>query len=96
MAYSNCLVFAWHMWRYGRGDHFIVRKSHWGWFPHFKVLFELRDGTVVTKEYRPISPRKHAFPPIFFRGRVVTTVYSKKKECECAFVPPICGECRVV
>ena len=39
---DNCLTYALRMARYGRsGDHLVIRKSHWGFFPHFAVLFEL-------------------------------------------------------
>ena len=73
----NCLTFALSVWRYARGDHLVVRKSHWGWFPHFKVMFELQDGSLVVKEFVPVEPRKHRFPPLFFRGEVKTTYYRK-------------------
>ena len=76
----NCLTFALQHWRYGNGDHIVIRKSHWGWFPHFKVMYELHDGTVVIKEFRPIDPTKHRFPPLFFRGEIVTTSYRKINE----------------
>ena len=77
---TNCFAFAWRIWRYGRGDSLVVRKSHWGWFPHFMVMFELADGQLVIKEYRPVTPRKRRFPPLFFRGEVVTTCYRKISE----------------
>lgn len=87
MKLDNCLTYALRMWRYGRcSDHLVVRKSHWGWFPHFSVFIELRDGTLVRKEYVPVTPRPRWIPPLFFRGAERTTYYSKigsiKKEIQ--------------
>ena len=87
MKSRNCLTYALRLWRYGRKDHLVIRKSHWGWFPHFSVMFELQDGTLVRKEFRPVAPRRHRFPPLFFRGEEITTVYRKineMKELPCA------------
>jgi hypothetical protein len=74
----NCLGFVLSIARYGRtSDHLVIRKSHWGWFPHFSAIFELQDDTVVKKEYVPTAPRKRWSLPIFFEGKIVTTVYKK-------------------
>ena len=73
---ENCLTYALRIARYGRaGDHLVIRKSHWGFFPHFAVLFELANGDMVRKEYVPINPVKRWIPPLFFKGREVTTYY---------------------
>ena len=73
---ENCLTYALRMARYGRaGDHIVVRKSKFAWFPHFSVLFELANGDIVRKEYVPINPVKRWIPPLFFKGREVTTYY---------------------
>lgn len=73
---DNCLTYALRMWRFGRSsDHLVIRKSRWGWFPHFAVLFELQDGTLIKKEYVPVLPRPRWVPPLFFRGVERTTVY---------------------
>ena len=33
---ENCLTYALRTWRIGRpSDHLVIRRSHWGWFPHF-------------------------------------------------------------
>lgn len=73
---DNCLTYALRIARYGRaGDHLVIRKSHWGFFPHFAVLFELANGDMVRKEYVPINPVKRWLPPLFFKGREVTTYY---------------------
>lgn len=77
---DNCLTYALRIWRYGRaGDHLVVRRSRFGWFPHFSVLFELANGDIVRKEYVPLNPVRHRFPPLFFKGREVTTYYSIDK-----------------
>ena len=76
----NCLTFALQHFKYGHSDHLIVRKSHWGWFPHFKVMYELTDGSIVIKEYVPVQPCKHLIPPIFFKGQVLTTIYKKVEQ----------------
>ena len=80
MKHRNCLTYAIALWRYGRQDQLVIRKSHWGWFPHFSVLFELRDGTLVRKEYRPVNPSRRWLPPLFFHGEIITTVYRRIHE----------------
>ena len=76
---DNCLTYALRMARYGRaGDHMVIRKSHWGWFPHFSVMIELENGDLVKKEYVPIGPRPRWLPLLFFHGREVTTFYQLK------------------
>lgn len=78
---ENCLTYALRMWRFGRpSDHLVIRRSHWGWFPHFAVVFELADGSLVKKEYVPIKPIVRRLPPLFFRGIEKTTVYIKAVE----------------
>lgn len=73
---ENCLTFVLRVARYGRaGDHLLIRKSHWGWFPHFAAIFEMADGSIIKKEYVPLGPRRRWLPPLFFRGQVVTTTY---------------------
>lgn len=73
---DNCLTYAFRVLRYGRaGDHLVIRRSHWGFFPHFSALFEMENGDLVRKEYVPLSPRKRWIPPLFFKGEEVTTIY---------------------
>ena len=77
---DNCLTYALRIWRYGReGDHPVVRRSPFSRFPHFSVLFELANGDIVRKEYFPLKPVRRRFPPLFFKGREVTTYYSIDK-----------------
>ena len=74
---DNCLTYALRLWHFGRtSDHLVIRRSHWGWFPHFSVVFELMDGSLIKKEYVPLNPRKRWFPPLFFKGVEKTTIYS--------------------
>lgn len=73
---DNCLFFALRMWRISRTtDHLVIRISHWGPFPHFSVIFELADGSLVKKEFVPIAPKARWIPPLLFKGKVVTTFY---------------------
>lgn len=76
---DNCLTYALRMARYGRtSDHLVIRRSHWGWFPHIAVLFELQNGDLVKKEYVPITPRPRWIPPLFFKGVERTTYYRRE------------------
>ncbi len=73
---DNCLTYALRTLRYGRaGDHLVIRKSHWGFFPHFSAMFELENGDLVRKEYVPVAPKPRWLPPLFFKGKEVTTTY---------------------
>lgn len=82
---DNCLTYALRMARYGRaGDHLVIRKSRFAWFPHFSVMFELANGDLVRKEYIPINPTKRWIPPLFFKGKEVTTYYRKEHHHGCA------------
>lgn len=75
---ENCLTFAIRTWRYGRvSDHLVIRRSHWGWFPHFAVVFELENGDLEKREYVPLSPRRRLLPPLFFKGVEKITYYRK-------------------
>lgn len=76
---ENCLTYALRMWRFSRPDNgLVIRCSHWGRFPHFAVIFELHDGSLIKKEYVPISPRPRFIPPLFFKGREITTIYRRE------------------
>ena len=83
MALDNCLTYALRIGRYAAvSDHLVIRRSHWGCFPHFCVFIELADGTLVKKEYIPIAPRRRWCPPIFFKGVEKTTYYRKEPHDE--------------
>ena len=77
---DNCLTYALRTWRFGRAtDHLVIRKSHFGFFPHFAVIFELQDGSLVKKEYVPLNPRPRFLPPLFFKGVEKTTTYRREE-----------------
>lgn len=79
----NCLMFVLAVAKYGKaGDHLLIRKSHWGWFPHFAAIFEMADDSIIKKEYVPIDPSKKWLPPLFFKGKVITTTYRKVEVVE--------------
>jgi len=68
------------MWRYRSSDALVVRKSKFAWFPHFAVLFELTDGSLVKYEYVPLRPVRKWLPPFFFEGYVKITEYVIKQK----------------
>ena len=73
---DNCLTYALRTWRFGRAtDHLVIRKSHFGFFHHFAVIFELNNGDIEKREYVPLNPKKRIFPPLFFRGVEKITYY---------------------
>jgi hypothetical protein len=62
---TNCLFFAIHcLW--SCGGYLIVRKSHFGWWPHFLWSPDL----VEFWEYVPLVRPDVLFPPPFFSGYV--------------------------
>lgn len=77
MAWDNCLTFALRVGKYYRErDHLLIRKSHWGWFPHFGVIFEF-ENYLIKVEYVPTKPRPRWIPPLFFKGEIRETYYRK-------------------
>jgi hypothetical protein len=48
------------------GGYLVMRRSHWGPFPHFLWSPDLRHF----EAFVPINPRKRLLPPLFFRGRI--------------------------
>lgn len=75
---DNCLTWVIKRLRYRRkGDNMSFRCSYWGRFPHFSIIYELENGNLVKQEYVPLSPTKRLLPPLFFKGKVITTVYVK-------------------
>ena len=68
---SNCLFWALAMFwrRRGRHRYLLIRRSHWGPFPH--VLYaERRGDRLRVLGYVPDAPRPHLVPPPLFRGHV--------------------------
>lgn len=65
---SNCLFYALNKW-YHEGGYLLVRKSFFGWWPHF--LHMSLDGEIT--HFSPIGPkRKRILPPLLFKGRILT------------------------
>ena len=46
---------------------------------HFAVIFELRNGDLVKREYVPLNPRKRFLPPLFFKGVEKVTHYRRER-----------------
>lgn len=66
MHWGNCYLYALRQW-WRHGGHVVVRRSHWGWWPHMAWSPNLKEfyDFVPVAEYR-----KRWFPPPVFRGRV--------------------------
>ena len=75
---ENCLTYALREWKFWRSsDHLDIRRSKWGWFPHFSVIYELPNGDLEKREYVPIKPRQQWLPPLFFKGEERITYYQR-------------------
>jgi len=62
---SNCLIFAATRF-FSRGGYLIVRKSSYGWWPHFSWSEDL----VTFEKFVPLGPcEKRIIPPLLFRGQ---------------------------
>lgn len=68
-GYSNCLVFA--LWRWvTRGGYLLMRRSRWGWWPHFLWAETLEPLRV--EHYAPLGGgRPRWLPPPFFVGQIL-------------------------
>lgn len=72
MDYANCIIFA--LLLYFRRKHkdshgyLILRRSHWGPFPHLMYGRRRKDGTLAVVGYRPLHAQPSRIPKIFFRG----------------------------
>ena len=66
---SNCWLFALHRW-VTRGGYVVVRRSHWGWWPHALWSADL----VTFEDYAPVAGRHRYLPPLLFRGAVRTSM----------------------
>jgi len=65
---SNCLVWALRHWRYRRGDYLLIRKSRWGWWPHFLLSRTAPDDCI---SFVPKAKhRRRRLPPLLFHGRI--------------------------
>ena len=64
--FSNCLAYALARW-WLDGGYVIMRKSHYGWWPHFLWSKDLKRFV----EFQPIEPNHHLrFPPTRYKGAV--------------------------
>ena len=67
---SNCLIFALHR-LVTRGGYLIMRRSRWGWWPHFLWAESL--DPLKLEHFAPVDGgRPRLFPPLVFRGRILT------------------------
>lgn len=73
---SNCFIYAVCRWfRYG--GYLLIRKSRWGWFPHFLHGNMNEQGQVEVNHFvpeKPIKPKGFLkwFPIhiLFFKGKI--------------------------
>jgi hypothetical protein len=62
---SNCFLYA--LGRFAReGGYLVLRKSHFGWWPHLLWSKDLRSF----EQFVPIAARRRLIPPLLFRGSV--------------------------
>lgn len=66
---SNCLIFA--VSRVlTRGGYLLVRRSRWGWWPHF-LWAESLDPLRI-EHFAPVAGgRPRLFPPLIFQGHIL-------------------------
>ncbi|MHA2068982.1 MAG: hypothetical protein ACXABY_31860 [Candidatus Thorarchaeota archaeon] len=63
--YSNCLIYA--KQKYDKeGGWIVMRKSHYGWWPHFLHLSK----DMKLTQYTLHGKRKRIIPPLVFKGFV--------------------------
>jgi hypothetical protein len=67
MTRSNCLLYAVRQW-WTLGGCLVVRKSQYGWWPHFLWSQDL----VQFFAFVPVQKaRRRCLPPLWFAGRAV-------------------------
>lgn len=66
---SNCLIFALGKF-FKEGRYLVIRKSRYGWWPHFIWCKDLKDAEI--EHYVPLErkPEKAAIDKIIFRGYI--------------------------
>lgn len=71
---SNCLLFALQLWfnalKRGQESYIAVRKSRWGYFPHFLFEYAYDNGNRRCVSYIPVNPKHKLLPPPMFTGKV--------------------------
>lgn len=77
MRRSNCLIFALKRWR-SDGGYLIIRRSRYGWWPHFAWCRSLSEPPLAYVPERPIEWRKLPWPlrvlplhTVIYRGIIV-------------------------
>lgn len=70
LGYSNCLFFA--LSRFlKRGGYLLIRRSRWGWWPHFLWAESLDPPRI--EHFSPLGGgRPRLFPPVVFKGQILT------------------------
>lgn len=70
---SNCVIFALALYwrRRAKGDevYLAVRRSRYGFFPHFLVMRRRRDGLFRAVSFKPVDPCERKMPPAMFVGQ---------------------------
>lgn len=66
MSWGNCLCWALRQWR-KHGGYLVIRRSRYGWFPHFLWLSADRQ---TLQSFVPDNPKHKKLPPPVFRGNV--------------------------
>lgn len=64
---SNCLIFAFEKW-FKRGGYLVIRKSRYGWWPHFIYCSDLKNAEI--EHYVPIKRdlENKYVDKLFFKG----------------------------
>lgn len=69
---TNCVLWAIALYRRrrraGKRGYILLRRSHWGKFPHCLYAEKRRNGTLRVVSYVPTNPRHKKVPPPLFRG----------------------------
>jgi len=73
-GYSNCIIFALILYRRrklkNRRGFLVIRRSHWGPFPHVMFGRLRKNGEIAVVGFGPISPKPRWIPPPLFKGKV--------------------------
>lgn len=56
--------------RKGKKGLYVIRRSHWGPFPHVMYGRPRKNGDVAVVGFGPTSPRARWIPPPLFKGKV--------------------------
>ena len=67
---NNCLFYAFWLWL-RHGGYLVIRRSHFGPFPHFIWVAKL-PALLPARQWVPGAPEKRCCPPLIFNGTVKT------------------------